>query len=338
MTSSWMSRLVRRSEQLDPLEPEIIAVLIGETPGCFSKAAIEQALLFEITELVAPHIEAGASSKATIERVAAVVALAARSAARRPQLDDALREVVERLATVGQRARVVKGPAAAHSLYSSPLERAYNDIDLYLDPTSNIDELRALLSALDVGQQRSDALLELVRRARPLHEFTAHIGGVMIDVHFNPFGLVSPVIDGRALTARFAPRGDFDVPDPELGLLVTLVNLTRKGGGALWLVADALRYAERADRIVLAELASRERVRGIAERGLHRIDLLRVDSAAASVPTHRALAIPEPDTAGMPFRQTRIVLQRERSATTESVVALLRWYLPGRLQRAARRD
>ncbi len=339
MIPSHLRGLLRPARRT-PLEPELVQILTGRVPAGLSATAVDQALEYELAELVAPHIQSGIETTAPMERQAAVVALAARADARRKQMDAALEAVAERLSAIGDRAMVFKGPAAARALYDTPSERAFNDIDLFLDPSRPGDELAATLDALGVERRRSEALVELAGAGRPVHEFTAYVEGVMVDVHFNPFGLVSPVEDGAALAGQFVEAGAFHAPSAELGLLITLLNLTRKGGGALWLVADALRYLDgRGGPLTLEQvyrLADQECVVGIAERAVHRLALLQADAEQAAEPALRSFAIPEPETAGRAFRQSRTVLQRERSAAARSATALLRWINPGELERLAR--
>ena len=259
----------------------------------------------------------------------------------------ALTSFVEIANSVSLHFSVFKGAALAYSIYDRPAARTFNDVDILLadnDPVS----LTALLTQLGRSSKSSQALIELVDKGRPIHEVAGVIDGIPFDLHFNPFGLVTPMranyeIFSAASSAQFTlPTGQqVNRPSVELHLLIVLVNLCRRGGGALRFYADASRLLASTtfDWPRFWDLAEREGLVTIANQALLSLqhDLgLDVDVAPNLSRAWWGPHIAERPTAERALRRPPLLALRLKPHLASDVASLLSWYVPGRVQRQAR--
>lgn len=316
--------------------------------GGIAPAVVEAALRFEVGELLLGEAEAQGVEIETDGKLQ-LIALAMRSDARRLRAEQVLPKVGQLANDTGVRLGVFKGPANAAALYRSASLRPYNDVDLFVSspPAAGLERL---LIAMGREQASAAALVELSKRGTPVHEITVSVDGVDFDVHFNPFGFVTPVRSPERIEEEFArpfadPAAALWGPSPELALAIACVNLVRKGGGALWILADCARLVsgvggpfnwERFERLLADE--------GLAPLAGQALRILRedleLDVPPALTAKKRAWWGPAfgegQATKRLLRRGTFSILHRRPTNIAQSLSALRTWYLPPRRQRQAR--
>lgn len=317
-------------------------------PTALTLSDVDQAFDHEVAELLMSLAEQS-SVALPPEAVVQLAALSMRSENRSAIAEKALREVAEVAGQTGCKYAVFKGPANAATLYSDRAQRPFNDVDILVG-FDGTDGLEDFLVALGRDRRSASALVTLAKTGTPIHEVSLRVAGADIDVHFNPFGLVVPVRDPAALAKHLADSfklgsNTYRSASPELSLLISSVNLIRKGGGALWVVADMARLIHgRAGHIdwdkfgLLAEAEGLGPIAGQALRLMH--DDVGVEVPAEMRAERRSWWAPElaegAATLGVLRRATFSILHRDPVKPIEAVPALLRWYVPNRIRRVAR--
>ena len=324
------------------------AVVGGRLPEVVSSREVEQAFRFEVAELLLGMAEAQGSTFSS-DDLLQLTALAMRSENRRKHAEAAIIKVSEIAESTGCSFAVEKGAANAALLYQHSSHRPYNDVDLVVGHEGSTG-LESFLTALGIHEESARSLVSLSERGTPIHEVAGRSGYADLDIHFNPFGMIVPVRDQAMLAAELRNKisiGGREVPVPsaELSLLIAAINIVRKGGGALWLVADASRLvsgkAGPLDWDRLIEIASAEGLLPhlqqvltmlARELGLDVHEHLKSSSSAWWAPvlgegqaTKRFLR-----------RGTFSVLHRQPVELAATARALRRWYLPSAAERTAR--
>ena len=258
------------------------------------------------------------------------------------QIAEQVRGMVQCCDNLGETLHVFKGLVLAHDLYESPVDRGYSDIDLYVGrwPTPVVG---AFARALGLGSAQIRAIELEAASTRPLHEIT--IGGenraANIDMHFNPYGLITP-FRGRSIDSCFVARrlpgiGSVMVPTAALSLIISLINLTRKGGGPLWQAADSVRLlAGRAGPLDWGsydDLVAADGLKHICAQAMWAIAddvALELDVPVAR-PKRRARWAPTLGVNDLGLRRWPTVLpfRRPPGLWPEGARSVLRWYLPG---------
>ena len=252
---------------------------------------------------------------------------------------------------VGVKFGIFKGASLSSDLYPSVDARVYNDIDVFLSGNDPI-ALHAFFLRLGRSDRSSTALAKLAEAGLPIHEIAGFISGTNFDLHFNPFGIITPlraaemtfehgmareISLGRGSTVRSASL--------ELELLISLLNLVRRGGGALRFYADSARLLMRDDFKPAAfwKLAKAEGLYHLASQAMLSIqDDLNLElppqmrDSAAKNRLWWAPRIGESSNGDFLHRRAPLHSLRLDSVGTRELRSLCSWYLPTPLQRRAR--
>ncbi len=230
------------------LHPTIRELLAGRPVESVSAADVDAARSVHVAELLYET----ATRQRSDWHDDAEFQLAARrlhSEAQQARMDTALELVAEFHQAAGLPLRVFKGPALAASVYDSVAERPHGDIDIYVDAREP-ERLEWLLRDLGLAECAIRAAVALAVSGSPIHELEAVVNDIAVDVHFTPFGLLTPLSSPARLDSHFVPHiigrsTNAHVPTPELSLAISAVNLARKGGGNLWTAGDIARLLSR---------------------------------------------------------------------------------------------
>ena len=314
-------------------------IVEGTLPDIVRSEDVEHAANYEVAPLLlATATELGIEIPAS--DVGLLTALSMKSENRSTQALKSVAFLADAAEKTGCDVAVFKGPANAATLYDDIAKRPFGDVDIAIGLSGSRGVLDFLI---EIGQPKrsAQALVALLDSGAPVHEVSVPVLGVDIDVHFNPFGMISPVRAPELLfdnLQKEIPLGGRQVmiPTPELALLISLVNLMRKGGGALWIVADAVRLAEgKAGELNWAkfeEIGCAEGLLPIAAQGLRLLkEDLQIDVPENLTAERRwwgPLLGEGAATKGLLRRGTFSILHRSPVAPVESLGALRRWYLP----------
>jgi len=335
-------------QDAERLAPAIVSLMLGEALPPVNSAVVEAALRYEVAELLLHRAEMEGVQLPHGARFQ-LTALAMRMERRRADAEAAVATVADIAEPAGCAFAVFKGAANAVRLYDDVSERGFGDVDIVvgLNDTHGLNEL---LTQLGRHPASAEALVSLARRGQAVHEISLDFAGIEVDLHFNPFGMITP-LRAPALVAEELNQtitlGGRAIPAPsaELSLLISSVNLVRKGGGALWIVADCVRLAQGKagplDWERFGYLAESEGLRPLSEQALR---LVR-DLGCEDVPEHVAA----PRTAwwgpeagegavatGISRRGTLSVLHQRPADVGQSLRSLYQWYLPNKERRTAR--
>ncbi len=320
----------------------------GPLPAAFTSADVSQALEYEVGELLLSVAEREAISIPPNDLLT-LTALAMRTSRRADVAERALAEVADVADQTNCAFAVFKGPATASLLYDHPSERPFNDVDILVG-YSGTEGLEDFLIALGRDQRSASALVELSQMGQPIHEVSIRVAGVDVDVHFNAFGLITPVRQPRTVEAEFANTfsiGDrtYATASPEMSLLISSVNLVRKGGGALWLIADLARLIHGRAGILdwdqFVSLAKAEGLWPLAAQALRLVNNeLGVKVPLIARATGGKWWAPEigegAATKGVLRRSTFSILHQDPIEPWTAAQSLRRWYLPSSIHRTAR--
>ena len=249
--------------------------------------------------------------------------------------------------------RIFKGLANASSLYDDVRERPFSDVDVLVGIETN--GLSALFESLDLHPRTAEAALSLWSSGAPVHELDGHWDGLLVDLHFNPYGMLAPLRDPDVIADAMqaedvAEVGEMIVPSCELGLLIAVVNLAKNGGSAIWTAADIVRFVQgRAGPIDwerFNELAELDGLSSIGAQVLWAVhdDLSHEAEIGIPRPATRAPWAPtlgeDPMVAWSVRRHwSLLALRRTKGFRTESLRGLSRWYLrPPRVLSTLRPD
>lgn len=320
------------------LDPTIRELLAGREIPTVSVASVDAARAGGVAELLySEAIKQG--SRFEDDAKFRLVAKQLNSDALRARMTTALGKVWDVHESAGMPLRIFKGPAIASLAYESPEERPSSDIDIFVtanDPTG----LERLLLELGVHPVSVRAAVDLALKGAPIHELGASVEGVAVDVHFNPYGLLTPPVDASKLLTAFSAGvlGDVEVelPTPELALLIAVVNLARKGGGHLRAAGDIARILQRAEPLdwnTFAVLSSSEGLDRVASSTVAAVvSDLQLDPALTPFETaKRPTWVPrlgEGDVHLTLRRRGTWIPLRRGGHRLESLRYIARWYLP----------
>jgi len=261
------------------------------------------------------------------------------------KLDKQLREMVD-LAELFEANDVsfmlFKGLANAHSLYEHVLERPFSDADVLIGAAGESD-LVNLLVGLQVHRRAAAAAVSLLERGTPVHEVDGRSGGLLVDLHFTPYGILAPLRSPAELAAAMVPTrlpfgGEALVPTPELGLLIAATNLVKNGGAVLWTAGDMARLlAGRAGPLNwprFVQLAALDGLTDIATQAIHAVveDLDLDLDVRLPKPGKRAWWAPtlgeDPMVSWTARRHWSLLgTHRPKEFAVETARGLARWYL-----------
>lgn len=238
--------------------------------------------------------------------------------------------------------RLFKGYANAVLLYDDPRERLFSDADVLVGVDGET-ELPALFNSLGIHPVASEAAISLWSSGTAVHELDGSWDGLLVDLHFTPYGLLAPLRSPAPIAAEMHMRdlpqlGGVLVPSAELGLLIATINLAKNGGAALWTAVDIVRFLEgRAGPIDwnhYRELATLDGLLPISAQVLYALsdDLGLREHIGVDRPETRAMWAPtlgEDPMVGWSLRRhwSLLVLRRPRAFRSESLKGLARWYL-----------
>lgn len=245
---------------------------------------------------------------------------------------------------------IFKGAALSNYLYEDSESRTFNDVDVHLSCHDH-EALNALLQRLGRSTKSAHALTSLAFRGDHIHEIEGTVSGASFDLHFNPFGLVSPLRSPELVSEHATAREivtksglTFKSASLELELAVSLINLIRRGGGALRFYADAARLLAHGDLRVgeFEELVRREGLCKLVKQALLSVQTgLRIEmpegleAYPAKHPVWWAPRIGEPPNPSLVRRGPFNVLRLDDAGIRE-LRSLVTWYCPTPLQRRAR--
>lgn len=322
------------------VHPTIRELLADRPVMSVSATAVAAARSANVAELL---YEAAARHGATWHEDAEfhLAARGLRAEALQIRMNEALDLVADAHRRVGLPLRVFKGPAMAASVYESAAERPHGDIDIYVD-ADDPERLENLLIELGFASRSARAAVDLAVNGSPIHEMQAIVNSVAVDVHFTPFGLLTPLRFPEQIRNKFVPHliGDeteANVPTPELALLIAAVNLARKGGGNLWTAGDIARLLSLPAGLNWAAFEQLARAEGLAQIVQPAIcavveDLwlspelvpFRVEKRPSWAPT-----LGEGDVHfGLRRRGTWVALRRPIAILPQSLRYVARWYVP----------
>ena len=269
----------------------------------------------------------------------ALAARALHSEAQHARMCAAIRTVAKAHELAGLPLRIFKGAAIGAAVYESPIERPFDDVDIYVD-SSMPEQLLALLYSLGVPPVAADSAVSLAVDGCPIHEFQAVVNGVAIDIHFTPYGLLTPLRSEGLIASNFVDgvvTGDVpcQVPTPALALAIAAANLARKGGGSLWTAGDIARLVDRSDMDwrAFAALLEAEGLTQICHGAiLAVVEDLALDIDLPIVDLERPPWAPVLGEGAVSHswrrRSTLVPFRRPMRFFPESLRYLVRWYLP----------
>lgn len=321
----------------------ILDLLAGRPTGALDQETVRYALANEIASLVAceRHV---AEQLGTSPELAHLYARFMREQNLRNRIAEAAAATVSLARDCNVPVGIFKGVVLAQQAYRNPSARASNDLDILIGECSPRD-LEELLRRLGRTKSSATALATLRERGEPVHEISGRINGVDVDIHFNPFGLISPLrapsdtwLAASSHTAWFEGIA-IPSPSPEAHLLICLINLIRRGGGALRFYGDAARLIQ--SGVDWAEFWRLSRLEGLsilAEQALLAVrrDLGTQIPLGTGTPKWWGPTLGEPPAGDSLSRRGPLHVLRLSPAKASDARRLFRWYAPTRLQRAAR--
>lgn len=334
--------------RVEPVPQAIRSLILGEPlPPMLASADVEAALDLGVSGLLLQQARAEEVSLPT-EDLFRIAALSLRFERIRADAEAGIAFVAELADRASCEFAVFKGLANAALLYRDVSARPFNDVDIVVGLTGT-GGLAEFLSGLGHDPAAASALISLAMQGDPIYEVHIASQGVNIDLHFNPFGLLAPPRAPLQIAAELSREIEvlgrtIPVPSPELSLLIASINLVRKGGGAMWLVADCVRLVQgRAgdldwDRFL--RLAEAEGLRPLTEQVMLLLRDLGADVpafATANSTTWWGPKVGEGSSANSLGRHTKFALFHRRPVRVrESLLSLYRWYLPDAERRLAR--
>lgn len=240
----------------------------------------------------------------------------------------------------GTQLRLIKGAALASLLYEDPRCRPFTDIDVVLDPDRD-HSMASTLERLGMRSARVEAIVQLHRRGRPLHEFSPPLASWNVDLHLNPFGLLDRVRDPALVRRGFqrhdsGPFAGVETPVPALSVVIAAVNLARKGGDSLLHAADLARLfsADGLDWSLVDAISSAEGLRDVVdvviEAVVQDLDIERPRRGRARARPWWAPTLGEVGVRHEILRRGSIVTMRRPLAHLPIAArAFASWYFPG---------
>ncbi len=314
----------------------VIELLAGrQLPSEIGADAVEYALTHEISSLlVAEAKHQGVSLRSS--KLHELHATHMGRANQQQKCAAVLEELAQLAETLGVPLSAFKGLALARTVYADSASRPSNDVDVQVGPCDR-QALIELLRALGRGQTSAEAIANLADEGRPIHEVWGTLQGFDIDIHFNPYGLITPLHSPESSwhassASTFDLCGtEIDCPSPEQHLLICLVNLVRRGGGALRFYADAARIiAAGVDWPTFEVLSKSERLTYIASQALLALERdLQLDiPSKASAAAWWGPRIGEPPARNNPRRRGPFLTLRLDELRADDLRTLAGWYLP----------